>query len=298
MNLEEIKEMREEHKRRTTPREIRSMAIAQEVADLCFDTNVRASQGMKDAIAAARARETSEPAKKALDMMIQNMAVAETEYIPMCQDTGMIVVFVDIGQHVRLTGPHLTAEINASISDMWAEGRLRASVVKDPFYRENTEYNDPAVVHYNIVEGNEVTIRVMPKGFGSENKSALKMLTPADGMEGVKKFVLDTVAAAGDSPCPPLIVGIGIGGTMEKAALLAKEALFGDITQPHPDPHWAAMEAELLEKINAQGVGVAGLGGNNTALGVNILTYATHIAGLPVAVNLSCHVARHGFAIL
>ena len=278
-------------------KKINAKQITESVAKLCITANIDADAGIRKALCQARIIETSEPAKNALDMIIENMNVAETERMPMCQDTGMVVVFVDIGQDVHVTG-NMSDAINEGVRQGYKDGFFRASVVKDPANRINTKDNTPAVIHYNIVEGDSIKITVMPKGFGSENKSALKMLTPSDGMEGMKQFVLDTVLAAGENPCPPIIVGIGIGGTLEKSALLAKQALSLDIYSKNEDPHWAGMEVELLQKINDLNIGAAGFKGKATALSVKILTYPTHIAGLPVAVNLGCHVSRHKSIVL
>ena len=281
-----------------TIRKIPVSEITTAVHQLCLTANIDADPNIRRAICHAREVETSDPAKNALDMIIENMQVAETERMPMCQDTGMVVVFLDIGQDVHITGGCIETAINEGVRTAYTEGYFRASVVHDPFDRRNTKDNTPAVVHYNIVPGDKLKITVMPKGFGSENKSALKMLTPSDGMEGVKQFVLDTVHTAGENPCPPIVLGIGIGGTLEKAAILAKQALLIDIYTPNKDPHWASMEAELLEKINELNIGAAGFKGPNTALSVKILAYPTHIAGLPVAVNIGCHVARHKSVVL
>ncbi|MCL2284991.1 MAG: fumarate hydratase [Firmicutes bacterium] len=278
-------------------REINAVQIINAVAQLCISANINADESIRSAICKARVTETSEPAKNALDMIIENMKVAETERMPLCQDTGMVVVFVDIGQDAHIVGS-LDAAINEGVRQGYKEGYFRASVVADPVNRVNTKDNTPAVIHYNIVEGDTVKITVMPKGFGSENKSALKMLTPSAGIEGVKNFVIETVKAAGSSPCPPIIVGIGIGGTMEKAAMLSKQALCIDIFSANPDPHWADMERQLLQKINGLNIGASGFKGTTTALSVKILTYPTHIAGLPVAVNIGCHVARHKCVVL
>jgi len=273
-------------------RKINASQITEAIALLCISANINPDESIRSAICSARQTETSAPAKNALDMIIENMKVAETEHMPMCQDTGMVVIFIDIGQDVHVTGS-LDAAIHEGVRQGYRNGYFRASVVKDPLDRQNTKDNTPAVIHYNIIEGDTIKITVMPKGFGSENKSALKMLTPSDGVDGIEKFVVDTVCAAGSSPCPPIIVGIGIGGTMEKAALLAKQALALDILSQNPNPNLANMEQRLLQKINELNIGAAGFKGTTTALGVKVLTYPTHIAGLPVAVNIGCHVARH-----
>lgn len=271
--------------------------ITKTVANLCISANINADENIRAAIYSAHNQETSAPAKHALNMMLQNMDIAKDEKMPLCQDTGMVVVFAEIGQDIHIDG-NLTHAIQEGVRQGYKEGYFRASVVQDPIYRTNTKDNTPAIIHYDIVEGTDVKITVMPKGFGSENKSALKMLNPSDGIAGVEKFVLDTVKAGGSSPCPPIVVGVGVGGTMEKAALLAKQALLLDIPQENPSPFWAQKERELLVQINALGIGAAGFGGGTTALAVKILTHATHIAGLPVAVNIGCHVSRHAQAII
>jgi len=273
-------------------RKVKCEQITETVAKLCITANIDADASVRKALCQARVIETSEPAKNALDMIIENMAVAETERMPMCQDTGVVVVFVDIGQDVHVAG-NLSKAIHEGVRKGYRDGYLRASVVKDPIARENTKDNTPAIIHYNIVEGDSLNITVMPKGFGSENKSALRMLTPSDGIEGVKQFVIDTVRNAGENPCPPMVIGIGIGGTMEKAAILSKQALALDIFEKNEDPYWANIEQELLQKINELNIGAAGFKGKATAIGLRILTYPTHIAGLPVAVNIGCHVSRH-----
>ncbi|MCL2202757.1 MAG: fumarate hydratase [Defluviitaleaceae bacterium] len=278
-------------------RTLEASRITKAVAELCIAANVHADPGIREAIRRAYARESVCAAKNALDMIVQNMDAAAGEKMPLCQDTGMVVVFMDVGQDLRIIG-NVTDAVHAGVAQGTREGFLRASVVRDPHDRVNTQDNTPAVIHYNLVDGDKIKITVMPKGFGSENKSTVKMLLPSDGMEGVVETVLETVRKAGAAPCPPIIVGVGIGGTMEKAALMAKEALSLDINGENADPHWAAMEKSLLEKINALGIGAAGFGGEATALAVRILTYPTHIAGLPVAVNLGCHVSRHKSAVI
>jgi len=243
--------------------------------------------------------EESPVGKNALESMLENAAIARDEQVPICQDTGMTVVFFELGMDVRITGSDSLEEaINEGVRRGYEEGYLRKSVVKDPIDRINTGDNTPAVIHYSLVGGDKIKITVAPKGFGSENMSAIAMLTPSAGIEGVKNFVLDTVSAAGGNPCPPIIVGVGVGGTMEKCALLSKQALLRPLDSSSADPFWKAVEDELLEKINALGIGPAGYGGRTTALGVNIETFATHIAGLPVAVNIGCHVTRHAEGII
>jgi len=273
-------------------KEIPAAKITAAIAELCISANIDADESVRKALEAAHANETSPAAKNALSMIVENMKVAETERMPMCQDTGIVVVFIEIGQDVRIIG-NLENAINEGVRQGYRDGYLRASVISCPFERLNTKDNTPAVIYYNIVEGDAVTITVMPKGFGSENKSALKMLPPSAGIDGIEDFVLKTVKKAGSAPCPPILVGIGIGGTMEKAALMAKQALAHDILSHSKDAEIAEMEKRLLCKINGLGIGAAGFGGNSTAIGVRILTYPTHIAGLPVAVNLGCHVSRH-----
>jgi len=262
--------------------------ITEKVAELCISANVYIDPGIHGLIKNAREKEINGTAAKALDMILDNINIAAEEKMPMCQDTGLVVVFVDIGQEVFVDG-NLRDAINEGVRRGYKEGYLRASVIHDPlFNRANTTDNTPAVIHYNIVEGAGLTLHVMPKGFGSENKSAVKMLTPADGLNGVEDFIIETVKNAGPNPCPPIVVGVGVGGTMEKAAILAKEALLYV-----NNGNKSELEQRLLDKINALGIGAAGLKGNNTALAVHVLTYPTHIAGMPVAVNLGCHVARH-----
>jgi len=270
--------------------------ITEAVAKLCISANIIPDPGISNGLCKAREIETSPLAKEALDMIIKNMEVAAAENMPMCQDTGMAVVFVEIGQEVYVKG-NLANAINEGVKQGYRDGYFRASVVADPINRKNTGDNTPAVIHYNIVEGDKLKIEVMPKGFGSENKGMVKMLTPSDGIAGIKSFVLDTVVKAGADPCPPIVVGVGVGGTMEKAALLAKEAL-ARVYNKGSDPYWSAVEDELLCEINKLNIGVAGFKGSTTALGVQFLTYPTHIAGLPVAVNIGCHVSRHKSVVL
>ncbi len=239
-------------------------------------------------------KEKSPLAKEILTTLIENARIAREEFSPMCQDTGMTVVFVQMGQNVKIEGGFIEDAINQGVRQGYEKGFLRKSVVGDPFNRINTKDNTPAIIHYEMVNDDETFhITVAPKGFGSENKSALKMLLPSQGVEGVKQFVIDTIREAGGNPCPPIIVGVGVGGTMEKAAYLSKKALLRPLDEVNPNPELAALEAELLEKINALGIGPAGFGGITTALAVHVSTYATHIAGLPVSVNIGCHATRH-----
>ena len=274
-------------------RNISVTEIANNIKEMCIEANHFLSADMKIALDNACAKEESEVGKKVLEQLQENLRIASKDLIPICQDTGMTVVFMEIGQDVHFTDGNLEDAINEGVRVGYKEGYLRKSVVSDPILRENTKDNTPAVIHYSIVPGDKVTITVAPKGFGSENMSQVIMLKPADGMEGVKKAILTAVKNAGPNACPPMVVGVGIGGTFEKCALLAKKALTRDVCDYSPIPHIKKMEEELLEQINQSGIGPAGLGGRNTALAVNIETYATHIAGLPVAVNICCHVNRH-----
>ncbi len=273
-------------------RNISASAITRLVEQLCIEACCVLAGDINNKLKSCLQTETSPLGKEILGTLIENARVAREESSPMCQDTGMTVVFVRMGQNVQVTGGFIEDAINQGVRQGYEKGYLRKSVVKDPLHRENTRDNTPAVIHYEIVPGDVFHITVSPKGFGSENKSALKMLTPSEGVEGVKRFVLETVSAAGGNPCPPIIVGVGIGGTMERAAYLSKKALLRPLDTQNPDSALAALEAELLSEINKMGIGPAGFGGTTTALGVNILTYATHIAGLPVSVNIGCHATR------
>ena len=279
-------------------RTIHSKEITEAVKNLCIEANIYLGNDIKNAICTAREQEQSETAKVILEKLEENMGVAEAEKIPVCQDTGMAVVFLDIGQDVHVDGGLLKDAVNEGVAQGYTEGFLRKSVVTDPIERKNSGDNTPAVIHYDIVPGDKLKITVAPKGFGSENMGALKLLKPADGLAGVKDFVLETVKNAGANPCPPIVVGVGIGGTMEMSTLLAKRALLVELDKPNENPFYASLEQELLEKINALEIGVQGFGGTNTALGVKILTYPTHIAGLPCAVNINCHVTRHKSIVL
>lgn len=279
-------------------REISVKTVAEAVCELCIQANHFLSPDMRNALARAAGQETSPLASRILGQLEENLQIAAEESIPICQDTGMAVVFLKIGQDVHFFDGDLTEAVNDGVRRGYTEGFLRKSVVGDPLLRQNTGDNTPAILHCSIVPGNQVEITVAPKGFGSENMSRIFMLKPADGTEGVKEAIVQTVAEAGPNACPPLVVGVGIGGTFEKAALLAKEALTRETGAPSELPHVCALEAELLERINALQIGPAGLGGNATALAVHINTYATHIAGLPLAVNLCCHVNRHAGCVL
>lgn len=272
--------------------------IIKNVKEMCIEANLYLSKDMKKAIQEAKKTEVGELGKQILGQICENMDIAAKEEIPICQDTGMAVFFVKIGQDLHIEGMNLTDAINEGVRQGYTEGYLRKSVVKDPLLRENTKDNTPAIIHYDIVPGDKLEILITPKGFGSENMSRVFMLKPADGAEGVKKAVLQAVLDAGPNACPPVVVGVGIGGDFEKAAIMAKKALTRNVNEGSKLPHIKEMEDELLEKINCSGIGPGGLGGKTTAIAVNIETYATHIAGLPVAVNMCCHVNRHITRIL
>lgn len=274
-------------------RTIHTDAVTEAVEELCKSSNYYLNEDILKGIKNALETEESETGRDILGKLIENAGIAKEKGVAICQDTGMAVVFVDVGQDVHITGGSLTEAINEGVRRGYEKGYLRKSVVRDPIERVNTKDNTPAVIHYNIVEGERIKITVAPKGFGSENMSSLKMLKPAEGLEGVKRFVIDTVDNAGPNPCPPIIVGVGIGGTMEKAALLAKKALLRPIDQRSCVEHVNELEAQLLKEINKLGIGPSGLGGRTTALAVNVEVYPTHIAGLPVAVNINCHATRH-----
>ncbi len=265
---------------------------------MCIEANHFLSFDMDSAMKNAAEREKSALGCQILDSLQENLQIAGEEMIPICQDTGMAVVFLEIGQEVHFEGGSLEEAVNEGVRQGYTEGYLRKSVVKDPLIRENTKDNTPAVIHYSITDGDSVTITVAPKGFGSENMSRVFMLKPADGAEGVKNAVLTAVKDAGPNACPPMVVGVGIGGTFEKCAILAKKALTRPVNERSSVPYVREMEEELLQKINAMGIGPGGLGGSTTALAVNINTYPTHIAGLPVAVNICCHVNRHVVKVL
>ena len=260
---------------------------------MCMEVNIRLSDDVKAAIHARREKEESVIGRQILGQLEENMDIACENQIPICQDTGMTVVFLQIGQEVHIEGGFIGDAVNEGIRQGYEEGYLRKSVVGDPLIRENTKDNTPGIIHYEIVPGDQLGITVAPKGFGSENMSRVFMLKPADGIEGVKQAILETVQNAGPNACPPMVIGVGIGGTFEKCALLAKKALTRDLDSRSPIPYISKLEEEMLEKINALGIGPGGLGGRVTAIGLNIETYPTHIAGLPVAVNVCCHVNRH-----
>ncbi len=274
-------------------REINVSEITQVVKDMCISANYKLSPDMQRALDKAKNEEESELGKKIFAQLQENLEIAENDQIPICQDTGMAVFFFKIGQDVHFVGGDLSEAINEGVRRGYTEGYLRKSVVGDPLIRENTKDNTPAVIHYDIVPGDKVTITCAPKGFGSENMSRVFMLKPADGEEGVKAAVVQAVKDAGPNACPPMVVGVGIGGTFEKCAEMAKEALTRPVGEHSEIEYVCEMEKEILKMINSTGIGPAGLGGKITALAVNINTYATHIAGLPVAVNICCHVNRH-----
>ena len=274
-------------------REINVSQITDVIEKLCIEANEHLPEDVKCAIKTCRACEDGEIAKGILDNIIENFDIADNENVPICQDTGMACVFLEIGQDVHFEGGSVEDAVNEGVRQGYTEGYLRKSVVGDPLERVNTKDNTPAIIHYELVPGDKVEITVAPKGFGSENMSKIIMLKPADGIEGVKEAIIGAVKEAGPNACPPVVVGVGIGGTFEKAAILAKKALTREIGVHSELPHVKALEEELLEKINQIGLGPAGLGGDTTALAVNINTYATHIAGLPVAINICCHVNRH-----
>ena len=279
-------------------RDIHIKEIEKAVRNLCIEANYYIGNDIKEALVKAKEEETYKIAEDVLDKIIINADIAFNEDMPMCQDTGMACVFLEVGQEVHFAGGLLEDAINEGVRKGYEEGYLRKSVVKDPIDRVNTKDNTPAVIYYDIVEGDRVKITLAPKGFGSENMSRIGMLKPADGLEGVKDFIIETVRIAGPNPCPPMVIGVGIGGTFDKAAYLAKKALIRPINIRNKSKFYKELEEELLETINKLGIGPQGFGGKTTALGLNIETYPTHIAGLPVAVNISCHATRHKEIIL
>lgn len=274
-------------------RDVNTRLLTENIKEMCIQANHYLAPDMEKAMREAYEKESNPLAKQILGQLLENLDIAGKDMIPICQDTGMAVVFLKIGQEVHFVGGSVEEAVNEGVRQGYEEGYLRKSVVGDPLLRVNTKDNTPAVIHYEIVPGDQVEITLAPKGFGSENMSKIWMLKPADGAEGVKEAIINTVKEAGPNACPPVVVGVGIGGTFEKAAILAKKALTREIGVHSPLPHIREMEEELLAKINEIGLGPAGLGGDTTALAVNINTYATHIAGLPVAVNMCCHVNRH-----
>ncbi|MBR3042833.1 MAG: fumarate hydratase [Eubacterium sp.] len=278
-------------------REIKTETIIEEVKKLCIKANLYLADDMKQRIDQAEKNEKSALGRQVIGQLVENMKVADENKIPICQDTGMAVFFIKVGQEVHFDG-NLTEAINEGVRRGYTDGYLRKSVVSDPLIRENTKDNTPAIIHYDIVPGDKLEITIAPKGFGSENMSRQFMLKPADGIEGVKNAVITTVKEAGPNACPPFVVGVGIGGDFEYSAILAKKALTRNLDKRSELPHIKELEDELLASINSLGIGPAGLGGSTTALAVNIETYPTHIAGLPVAVNMCCHVNRHASAII
>mgnify|MGYP005854796809 FL=1 len=274
-------------------REVNVDKVTENIKEMCIEANHFLTDDMKKVFKNAVVSEKSPLGKQVLNQLNENLDIAANDMIPICQDTGMAVVFINVGQDVHFTGGNITNAINEGVRQGYIEGFLRKSVVNDPIIRENTKDNTPAVIHYNIVPGDKVDITVAPKGFGSENMSRVFMLKPADGIEGVKDAILTAVKDAGPNACPPMVIGVGIGGTFEKCALLAKKALTRNVEEESPVPYVRELEKEMLEKINKLGIGPGGLGGTQTALAINIETYPTHIAGLPVAVNMCCHVNRH-----
>lgn len=279
-------------------RRINVETITQNIKEMCIEANHFLSPDMKKVFDGAAASEESPLGRQILGQLEENLCIAGEEMIPICQDTGMAVVFIKVGQDVHLIGGSLTDAINEGVRQGYVDGYLRKSVVKDPIYRENTKDNTPAIIHYEIVEGEQVEITVAPKGFGSENMSRVFMLKPADGIEGVKDAILTAVRDAGPNACPPMVVGVGIGGTFEKCAEMAKHALTRNLEEESPVEYVRDLEKEMLETINNLGIGPGGLGGRTTALAVNIETYPTHIAGLPVGINICCHVNRHAHRVI
>ena len=279
-------------------RTIHTDEMIRSIRDMCIEANLTLSEDMKCRLKNAKETEKTPLGKQILSQLNENMKIAQEEQIPICQDTGMAVVFLNIGQDLHIEGMDLHDAVNEGVRQGYREGYLRKSVVKDPLIRENTKDNTPAIVHIDIVSGDKLEILVAPKGFGSENMSRVFMLKPADGAEGVRKSVLEAVKDAGPNACPPMVVGVGLGGSFEKAAFLAKKALTRNLDQRSEKEHIRTLEEELLQEINQLGIGPGGLGGSTTALGVNIETYPTHIAGMPLAVNICCHVNRHVHRVL
>lgn len=279
-------------------REVSVHEITENIKEMCIEANHFLSEDMKKVFEEAVKKEEAPLGRQILNQLEENLQIAGTDMIPICQDTGMAVIFIKIGQEVHMNGGNLTDAVNEGVRRGYTDGYLRKSVVRDPIDRVNTKDNTPAVIHYEIVEGDKIDITVAPKGFGSENMSRVFMLKPADGIEGVKEAILTAVKDAGPNACPPMVVGVGVGGTFEKCALMAKHALTRDLSEESPIPYVRDLEKEMLEKINCLGIGPGGLGGTVTALAVNIETYPTHIAGLPVAVNICCHVNRHSHRVI
>lgn len=274
-------------------REIQVSQITDVIERLCIEANEHLPGDVKDAIQTCRACEDWDIAQGVLDQIIENYEIADQQNVPICQDTGMACVFLEIGQDVHIAGGDLTDAVNEGVRRGYDKGYLRKSVVSDPVRRGNTGDNTPAMIYTEIVPGDQLKITVGPKGFGSENMSMIRMFKPSAGLQGIKDFILEVVETAGPNPCPPMVVGVGIGGTFDKAALLAKKALMRPIDTAHEDPYYAELEVEMLEKVNQLGIGPQGFGGRTTAIGLNIETLPTHIAGMPCAVNINCHVTRH-----
>ena len=279
-------------------RVINSEEIVNAVRDMCIEANCHINDDIRNALENSVKTEKSEISRGVLKNLLKNAEIAHEKEVPICQDTGMAVFFIEIGSDVHVEGAAITDAVNKGVAKGYTEGYLRKSVVADPLNRVNTNDNTPAVIYYDFVCGDKIKITFAPKGFGSENKSALKMLNPSDGLNGVIDFVTDTVRKAGANPCPPMVVGVGIGGTMDKAAQIAKKALTRDITVRNANPFYAKLEKTLLDRINKLGIGPQGMGGTVTALAVNVETYPTHIAGLPVAVNINCHATRHAVKVI
>ncbi|CDB67306.1 fumarate hydratase [Eubacterium sp. CAG:252] len=279
-------------------REVNVDKVTENIKEMCIEANHFLTDDMKKVFKNAVVSEESPLGKQVLNQLNENLDIAANDMIPICQDTGMAVVFINVGQDVHFTNGNITDAINEGVRQGYVDGYLRKSVVNDPIIRENTKDNTPAVIHYNIVPGDKVDITLAPKGFGSENMSRIFMLKPADGIEGVKNAILTAVKDAGPNACPPMVVGVGIGGTFEKCALLAKKALTRNVEEESPVEYVRELEREMLDKINRLGIGPGGLGGTQTALAINIETYPTHIAGLPVAVNICCHVNRHAHRVI
>lgn len=279
-------------------REINVQQITDVVEKLCIEANQHLPKDVKNAIKTCRACEDWDIAQGVLDKIIENFEIADEQCVPICQDTGMACVFLEIGQDVHFVGGSLADAVNEGVRRGYDKGYLRKSVVKDPVRRGNTGDNTPAMLYTEIVDGDQVKITVGPKGFGSENMSAIRMFKPSAGLQGIKDFIIETVETAGPNPCPPMVVGVGIGGTFDKAALLAKKALMRPVDSVNPDPFYAELEEEMLTKINELGIGPQGFGGKTTAIGLNIETLPTHIAGMPCAININCHVTRHKSEVL
>ncbi|MDY3971558.1 MAG: fumarate hydratase [Clostridia bacterium] len=279
-------------------RTINSDEITNVVKGMCIKANCHINDDIKSALENGIKTEKSDISRGVLQNLLKNSEIAHAKEVPICQDTGMAVFFIEIGNEVFVEGDTITEAVNKGVSQGYTEGYLRKSVVADPLNRVNTKDNTPAVIYYDFVKGDKIKITFAPKGFGSENKSGLKMLNPSDGLDGVIDFIIETVRKAGANPCPPMVIGVGIGGTMDKAAQIAKKALTRDINTSNENPFYADLEKTLLEKINKLGIGPQGMGGTTTALAVNVETYPTHIAGLPVAVNVNCHATRHTVEII